>query len=126
VLAVESNLGAGAPWRFATRWAPEAQPLAERVAALLAPLGIEHSPDPAWGGADLRPLSAARVPVADLPQDATHYFDIHHTEDDTFNKIDPNDLAKNVAAYATLAYFAAEVDEELGPAPVVEGRGRRR
>jgi len=119
-LAVESDLGAGPPWRFGTRWAPEARPVAERIAAWLEPLGVELFEDEIHGGADLIPLAPARVPVAELPQDASRYFDVHHTANDTLTQVDPKDLAKNVAAYATLAYAAAEIPESLGPAPEVE------
>ena len=120
VLAIESDLGAGPLWRFGTRWAPAARPLAERIASWLEPLGVEQFDDQAHGGADLIPLAAAHVPLADLPQDAGSYFDVHHTADDTLNQVDPQDLAKNVAAYATLAYAAAESLERLGPAPEVD------
>ena len=121
VLAVEADLGAGPLWRFGTRWAPEARPVAERIAAWLRPLGVESFDDQANGGADLIPLAAARVPVADLPQDATSYFDVHHTANDTLEQVDPHDLAENVAGYATLAYAAAEIPDRLGPAPAPPG-----
>ncbi|HRK64846.1 MAG TPA: hypothetical protein PLN53_10660, partial [Terricaulis sp.] len=52
----------------------------------------------------------AGVPVADLSQDGLDYFDLHHTADDTLDKIDPEALRQNVAAWATFAYLAAEMD----------------
>jgi len=64
--------------------------------------------------------SGLKGPTTQFPQDATRYFDYHHTADDTFDKVDPEDLAKNVAAYAVTALVAAEVDVELGPAPAFE------
>ena len=41
----------------------------------------------------------------------------HHTENDTLDKIDPAEMAQNVAAYAVLAWLAAQspVDFGLGP-----------
>jgi hypothetical protein len=39
-----------------------------------------------------------------LSQDGTDYFDLHHTPDDTLDKIDPKALAQNVAAYTVFAY----------------------
>ena len=50
--------------------------------------------------------------------DTTHYFDVHHSRADTFEKIDPTDLARNVAAIAGLTYLVAETPADLGPAPV--------
>lgn len=116
-LALESDLGAGSVWRFAARVRPEAETLVARIAELLDPLGIAFHGDAARGGADLRYLHPARVPVADLTQDATLYFDYHHTEDDTLDKVDPDALAQNLAAYATLAYYAAEAEVAFFPAP---------
>ena len=43
-------------------------------------------------------------------QDGTDYFDLHHTPDDTFDKIDPAAFRQNVAAYAALTYMAAQTD----------------
>lgn len=38
------------------------------------------------------------LPVLQLTQDLTRYFDLHHTPDDTLDKIDREDLRQNVAA----------------------------
>jgi hypothetical protein len=54
------------------------------------------------------------VPMIDLRADATYYFDYHHTDDDTLDKVDPGDLAQSVAAYAVAAYWAAEREGMLG------------
>jgi len=116
-LAVESDLGADRVWRFATRVAPEDVARYARLAALLEPLGIAWHGNEAHGGADLSPLRRARVPVADLDQVALRYFELHHTLDDTLASVDPEQLAQNVAAYATLAWWAAELPGELGAAP---------
>ncbi|MCR6644803.1 MAG: hypothetical protein NVV62_09955 [Terricaulis sp.] len=62
-------------------------------------------------GPDLIPLRArANVPLVELSQDGSDYFDLHHTPDDTLDKIDPAALRQNVAAWATFAYLAAETD----------------
>jgi len=123
-LAMESDLGADRVWAFATRVDAVALPEAERIAALLEPLEIEWLGNQARGGADLIPLRPARVPRADLRQDASRYFDLHHTIDDTFDKIDPESLAQNVAAYTTVAYWAAETPTSFTPAPEDETGAR--
>ena len=125
VLALESDLGAGRVWSFAGRIDPERRPLLEELGRLLAPLGVTTSADTAFGGADLSPLAPARVPWVDLRQDATDYFDYHHTADDTIDKIDPKDLDQNVAAWAALVYAAAEMPGDLGRAPEEAPRRRR-
>ena len=44
----------------------------------------------------------AGAPWISLNQDGTRYFDIHHTPDDTLDKIDPQALRQNVAAWTTV------------------------
>ncbi len=118
--AIESDLGVGKVSVFRSLVAEDRMPLVRDIAQLLAPLGITHTETPAFGGADLRPLRPARVPFFDLPQDATHYFDYHHTADDTLDKLSAEDLKQNVAAYVTLAYVLAETDQSLGRAPAAQ------
>ncbi len=48
-----------------------------------------------------------------LNVDGTRYFDIHHTEADTFDKVDPKELAQCVAAMTVMAYVAAEMPDRL-------------
>ncbi len=116
--AIESDLGVGKVSVLRSRVAPDRMPWVRDLERLLAPLGISHADNmPAFGGADLRPLVPARVPFFDLPQDATLYFDYHHTADDTLDKLDAEDLRQNVAAYVTLAYLLAETETDLGRAP---------
>ena len=52
--------------------------------------------------------------VIDLDQDGLRYFDLHHTPDDTLDKVDPAQLRQNVVAWtATLAILANSSDNEL-------------
>ena len=53
---------------------------------------------------------------AALRQDGTDYFDYHHTPDDTLDKIDPQALAQNTAAYTVFAYLAAAAEGGFGSA----------
>jgi hypothetical protein len=41
-------------------------------------------------------------------QDGTDYFDLHHTPDDTFDKVNPKHMRQNVAAWVVFTYIAAE------------------
>ena len=120
VAGLESDLGSDNILFFRSRVAEEALPAVRDMARLLEPLGIEYLNNEAWGGADLRPLREHRVPVFDLPQDATRYFDLHHTANDTFDKIDPKQLAQNVAAYAVVALVVADYEPGWGRAPESE------
>jgi carboxypeptidase Q len=53
------------------------------------------------------------VTGASLDVDISHYFDIHHTEADTFDKVNPHELASCVAALAVMAYVVADMPERL-------------
>lgn len=107
-LVMESDFGAGRVWRV-NFLLPEAKaPLADRIAAALAPLGIGRGTQAAGGGADTGAIKAAQnLAAVDLNQDGTRYFDLHHTPDDTFDKIDPEEMAQNVAAWATVLSIVA-------------------
>lgn len=48
------------------------------------------------------------MPVVDLATDASPHFDLHHTANDMFDRVDPVLLRQNVAAPASLAYLAAQ------------------
>ena len=71
----------------------------------------------AFGCARLSTLEPAHVPLAELAQDASDYFDYHHTADDTLDKIDPKALAQAVAAYAVTTWRVADSAVVFGPAP---------
>lgn len=59
-------------------------------------------------GSDVKPIVDAGALAFDLEPDGRHYFDIHHTAADTLDKIRPEDLRRNAAAIALLAYVLAE------------------
>ena len=64
-------------------------------------MGVLPGNNSATGGADVGALRTAGVPVVDLNQDGSLYFDIHHTANDTLYAIDPAALRQNVAVRAT-------------------------
>lgn len=113
VLTAESDFGADRIWRFKTKLGPAAGPVADRLAQALAPLGIGRDRGEASGGADIGPLVRSGVPVIDLDQDGTRYFDLHHTPDDTLDKVDPEQLRQNVAAWTAMLSIAANAEEDL-------------
>jgi carboxypeptidase Q len=77
-------------------------------------LHLESGMNSASGGADVRPLREAGIPVLDLSLDATTYFDIHHTANDTLAKIDAKTLDQSVAAFAVAAWLAATKQGDFG------------
>ena len=113
-LAIESDFGADRVWRVDFKLPQGHEALAGRIATALAPLGVGASKQEAGGGADIAPLVKAGVPVIDLQQDGTRYFDLHHTPDDTLDKVDPKQLRQNVAAWAVTLDKVANAAESLG------------
>ena len=83
------------------------------ITQLLAPIGASDVRI-GYSGSDIRPLLPAGVPAIGLLVDGATYFDVHHTEADTLDKVDPADLRSQVVAVATLAYVVADRVERLG------------
>lgn len=112
-LAMESDFGADRVWRVDFKLPQGHDDLAKRIAMALAPLGIGAGRQEAGGGADIAPLVKAGVPVIDLQQDGTRYFDLHHTPDDTLDKVDVAQLRQNVAAWAVTLNLVANAAESM-------------
>ncbi len=121
VMAMESDLGADSVYEMDTGVAPAALPVMAAIQKVLAPLGIAAGNNGATGDSDTSTLFTLGVPCIELRQDATRYFDYHHTANDTLDKVDPKQLDQNVAAFATVAYIAASVRTTFGPPPAPAG-----
>jgi carboxypeptidase Q len=113
VTGAESDFGAGRIYAFSSLVAEEHLPTVKRMAKLMKPLGIEYANNEAGPGPDLIPMHRLGMSVFRLSQDGTDYFDLHHTADDTLDKVDPQSLAQNTAAYVVFTYMAANSDEKL-------------
>ena len=113
MVAGESDFGADRIWRLSTNVGPAALPVVAAMNRVLAPLGIAPGPNDSGGGADVQALGKAGAGIVDLDQDGTRYFDLHHTPDDTLDKIDPKQLDQNVAAWAAVIWLAATSDADF-------------
>ncbi|WP_373491789.1 M28 family peptidase [Parasphingorhabdus sp.] len=113
-LAMESDFGADRIWRVEFNLPESAKPLADRIASALQPLGIGRGQLKAGGGADIQAIiKANNLAIIDLQQDGSRYFDLHHTPDDTLDKVDPEQLRQNVAAWTTVLAIIANDDGDL-------------
>ncbi len=123
MLASESDFGAAPIWRFQTRFGEAALPYARKIQSLLMPLGVTPADNRATGGPDIGVLARSGVPVVSPGQNGMDYFDYHHTPDDTFDKIKPDEFRQNIAVYAAFTYIAAETgwDFRKQPDPVSAG-----
>jgi hypothetical protein len=107
---LESDFGADRIWRVTSKLGEDRRGEAKAIAAALAPLGIVTGSFDEAEGSDIGPMIGAGAPGVGLSQDGTRYFDYHHTPDDTLDKVDPEQLRQNVAAWtATLAILAGPI-----------------
>lgn len=103
VIAGEADLGGDHAYKVAL---PKPLPGLEEV---MAPLKTIVSPEPPrHGGSDIAGLQDAGVPIFSVSNDASRYFDYHHSADDTLAVVDPVALKQNVAVWASLVYLIAE------------------
>ena len=116
-LGAESDFGAGRIYSFRSGAAAQAQPVLDQIGQLLAPLGIVYEKSKGEPGPDIGPFAAVGMPWAELAQDGTDYFDYHHTANDTLDKIEAKALDQQVAAYAVMAYVAADAPVDFGRSP---------
>ncbi|NRF66916.1 M20/M25/M40 family metallo-hydrolase [Aquincola sp. S2] len=115
----ESDLGAGLVYRFQSRVRPEALPAVRAIAEQLAPLNIVLGSNEGTPGPDAGVLMRRRSwPALELSQDGSEYFDVHHTANDTLDKVDPAKLRQNVAAWAVMTWLAAQSELSFGPMPL--------
>ncbi len=97
----------------------EVSPAQQRALALTSAIGtlldgIEAGTvTSGGGGADIAPLMADGVPGLALRTVGDHYFDWHHTDADTIDKINPVDFKKAVAMLAVMGYVLADMPERL-------------
>jgi Zn-dependent M28 family amino/carboxypeptidase len=114
ILAGESDFGADRVYSVSLPEGALASPFGVTLTRVLAPLAVVPSRvPPGEGGADVGPLEQLGVPVFLLNQDGMKYFDIHHTANDTLDKVDPAALAQNVAAWTSLVWLAADSEVDF-------------
>ena len=117
VIGIEADGGAGLIYRLDSGVAEKAFPVVAAMRKVVEPLGIAAGDNSATGGADLSTLRAEGMPVLSLRHDMTEYFDLHHSANDTLDKVDPGALRQAVAAYAPLVWIAANVEDDFGDFP---------
>lgn len=117
VAAIESDGGGFSPRGFimAARAdvAPRAKRRLEDLLSLLRPLQSHTLVVGDWSGTDVLPMMPAGVPTFELLSANKTYFDIHHTDADTLDKVDPAELSEAVAAMAVFAYVLADMPDRL-------------
>ena len=117
VIGSESDFGAREVWRLSSNVSEETEPFFDEMAMEMAFLGVIRGGNQSGGGPDIIPLQRLGMPVARLDQNGEDFFEFHHTPNDTFDKIVPEEMAQNVAAWAMFTWFLAESDLDFRRRP---------
>ncbi|WP_435418088.1 M28 family peptidase [Parerythrobacter aurantius] len=112
-VGLESDFGADRIWRFDSNFRETNPALHMRIASALARFGVSSGSDVATGGADLNIVRDQKGALIDLQQDGTRYFDLHHTPDDTLDKIDLAQLRQNVAVWTQVVGILANEPKDI-------------
>lgn len=111
--AIEGDLGASHPIGIIFAGKQEAVPFLAPIAAILNSQGAGQIDVRPSASSDISTLTAKGVPSFGPWFDTRTYFNYHHTEADTFDKVVPKELAENAALMAVLAYGLANLEQPL-------------
>jgi hypothetical protein len=113
----ERPVGFGLGLRAGEKDAPDAA--YDEALSILRPIGALLSSVDATeirkggGGADIGPLMNEGVPGLGLRTVSEHYFDWHHTEADTLDKVDPDNFRRAIALLAVMGFVLADMEGTL-------------
>jgi hypothetical protein len=120
-MALEMDGGAETPRGFGAGVDEKSMDLLKQIGKLLEPIGAGEITG-GGGGEDIGALLRDGVVGMSERAAGTHYFDWHHSEADTLDKVDPEDFRKSVAALAVMSFAVADMPARLVAAA---GGGRR-
>ena len=115
---IESDHGADRPIGFKVEGSAEAIEIVRGLSGPLVALGAGQIVA-GGSGVDISPLVEDGMPGLGLMPDPTHYFDLHHSHADTFDKIRPENIARQVAALTLMTWALAETVEVMPRTPAV-------
>jgi hypothetical protein len=105
--AMESDRGGFAPRGFSVQADSETVIKVLSWAPLFAGISADRL-EPGGGGADISPLARLGVPTLGLVPESHRYFDYHHSDNDTLDKVNDRELELGAAAMAIMAYLISE------------------
>lgn len=104
IAALESDSGGFTPRGFTFDTTNENAELFLSWKPLLAPYGLNEI-EKGHGGADIGPLKSETISLFGYRPDSQRYFDYHHAETDTFDKVNKRELELGAASMASLVYL---------------------
>src|SRR5690606_13855822 len=104
LFAIESDAGGYSPRGISLDMIPQRRRQILASKQLFLPYGVyDFSQETA--AQDILPLKKLGIPLAELVPDMQRYFDIHHTSEDTFDKINRRELNLGAVAIAQMVYL---------------------
>ncbi len=122
-VGLESDFGAGLIWRLETNFSLSNPGLFQKLSEAVVRFGVLPAAQVvATGGADLNIVRDQNGPIIDLQQDGGRYFDLHHTANDTIDKVDPAELAQNVAVWTAVTNVLANEAGDIAGGGIIAGQ----
>lgn len=110
IVAMEADAGQGPVEFMNIGVGNPLDPSLARIRKALEPLGVKPGRSKSNGGPDIGPMHSKGVPAIGLQMNTDDYFDLHHTPNDTIDKIVPKRINQSAAAFVATGYLAAELD----------------
>ncbi|KMQ61414.1 peptidase M28 [Chryseobacterium angstadtii] len=104
LFAIESDAGGFTPRGIALEMDDQKRNQIKSWSSLFFPYGV-YNFEGRYSGTDIYPLHDMGVPTAELVPDSQRYFDIHHTEEDTFDKVNRRELLLGATAMTQIVYM---------------------
>jgi carboxypeptidase Q len=123
VAAIEMDGGAETPRGYGASVDEASMGILKQIGSLLDRVGAGEITS-GGGGSDIGPLMRDGVPGLSERTTGAHYFDWHHTEADTLDKVDPEDFRKNLASLAVMGYVLADMPDTLKAVTFVRRRAQ--
>jgi len=104
LFAIETDAGGFSPRGISLEMDDARRKQIRGWAELFLPYGV-YDFTGTFSGTDLYPLHDMGVPTAELVPDSQRYFDIHHTEEDTFEKVNRRELLMGAGTLTQIVYM---------------------
>ena len=104
LFALESDAGGFSPRGIALEMDDAKRNQIKSWSALFLPYGA-YDFEGRYSGTDIYPLKDMGIPTAELAPDSQRYFDIHHTEEDTFEKVNRRELLLGATVMTQMIYM---------------------
>lgn len=107
IAAIETDEGGFSPKGFGIETDSARFGAIARWAPLFRPIGASEF-NRGGGGADISPMGRLGIPMLGLNVDNQRYFDYHHSDNDTIDKVNERELELGAIALASIAYILSQ------------------